>query len=91
LAFATVLDGYEVSRYSYGKIVQNVSLAFLFNSIGIPAATTGLVHPIWGMVAMAASVTAIFINSPWNHGAYFFEAIKTVGHTAQRPSSVAGS
>jgi len=83
---AAVLDAYEVSRYSYRKIVQNVSLAFLFNGIGIPAAATGLVHPIWGMVAMATSVTAIFINSLWGHGAYFFEAIKTVGHAPQAPS-----
>lgn len=77
---SAVLDAFEVSRYSYRKIVQNVLLAFLFNGIGIPAAATGLVHPIWGMVAMATSVTSIFINSLWGHGAYFFEAIKTVGH-----------
>jgi Cu+-exporting ATPase len=83
---AAVLDAYEVSRYSYRKIIQNVSLAFLFNGIGIPAAATGLVHPIWGMVAMATSVTAIFINSLWGRGAYFFEAIKTVGHAPQPPS-----
>ena len=82
-----VLDAYAVSRYSYRKIVQNVSLAFLFNGIGIPAAATGLVHPIWGMVAMATSVTAIFINSLWGRGSYFFEAIKTVGHAPQAPSS----
>lgn len=74
-----VLDAYEISRHSYRKIVQNVILAFLFNGIGIPAAATGLIYPIWGMVAMAASVTAIFINSLWGRGAYFFEAIKTVG------------
>src|SRR3989441_1127325 len=81
-----VLDAYEVSRYSYRKIVQNVSLAFLFNGMGIPAAATGLVHPIWGMVAMAVSVTAIFINSLWGRGAYFFEAIKGVGHPPQMAS-----
>jgi cation transport ATPase len=80
---SAVLDALEVSRYSYRKIVQNVTLAFLFNGIGIPAAATGLVHPIWGMVAMATSVTTIFINSLWGRGAYFFDAIKTVGH---RPS-----
>jgi Cu+-exporting ATPase len=78
-----VLDAYDISRRSYRKIVQNVSLAFLFNGIGIPAAATGLVHPIWGMVAMAASVTAIFINSLWGKGDYFFEAIKGVGHTTR--------
>lgn len=84
-----VLDAYEISRYSYRKIVQNVFLAFLFNGIGIPAAATGLVHPIWGMVAMATSVTAIFINSLWGRGDYFFQAIKAVGHTPQIPSRVA--
>src|SRR5229473_609241 len=82
-----VLDAYAVSRYSYRKIVQNVSLAFLFNGMGIPAAATGLVHPIWGMVAMAVSVTAIFINSLWGRGAYFFEAIKGVGHAPQMRSA----
>jgi Cu+-exporting ATPase len=81
-----VLDAYAISRYSYRKIVQNVFLAFLFNGVGIPAAATGLVYPIWGMVAMAASVTAIFINSLWGRGAYFFEAIKTVGHAPQIPA-----
>jgi len=86
-----VLDAYEVSRYSYRKIVQNVSLAFLFNGVGIPAAATGLVHPIWGMVAMATSVTTIFINSLWGRGAYFFDAIKTVGHAPpiERPRAAA--
>src|SRR5712692_8178624 len=82
-----VLDAYAVSRYSYRKIVQNVFLAFLFNGMGIPAAATGLVYPIWGMVAMAASVTTIFVNSLWGRGAYFFEAIKGVGHAPQMPST----
>lgn len=83
-----VLDAYGVSRYSYRKIVQNVVLAFSFNGLGIPLAATGLVHPIWGMVAMAASVTTIFINSLWSRGAYFFEAIKTVGHVPPSPSKI---
>ena len=86
-----VLEAYAVSRNSYSKIVQNVSLAFLFNGVGIPAAATGLIYPVWGMVAMAASVTAIFINSLWGRGDYFFEAIRTVGHAPQRPSRATAS
>ena len=82
---AAVLDAYTISRHSYRKIVQNVLLAFLFNGIGIPAAATGLVYPVWGMVAMAASVTAIFVNSLWGHGGYFFEAIRTVGPLPSLP------
>ncbi len=85
---AAVLDAYAVSRDSYRKIVQNVSLAFVFNGIGIPAAATGLVYPVWGMVAMAASVTTIFINSLWGRGTYFFEAIRTVGQQPLAPDTV---
>lgn len=87
---AAVIDAYEISRYSYGKMLQNVILAFTFNGIGIPAAATGLVYPIWGMVAMAASVTSIFINSLWSRGTYFFQAIKTVGQAPQIASKVPG-
>jgi Cu+-exporting ATPase len=79
-----VLDAYATSRNSYRKIVQNVSLAFVFNGLGIPAAATGLIYPIWGMVAMAASVTSIFINSLWGRGGYFFEAIQGVGRRPQK-------
>lgn len=68
--------------------MQNVLLAFLFNGIGIPAAATGLVYPVWGMVAMAASVTTIFMNSLWGRGTYFFEAIRTVGQPTAVPASV---
>jgi len=88
---AAVLDAYEISRHSYRKMVQNVFLAFSFNGIGIPLAATGLVYPIWGMVAMAASVTSIFINSLWGRGAYFFEAIKGVGQPAQKRTDIAES
>jgi P-type E1-E2 ATPase len=77
-----VLDAYEISRRSYQKMVSNVWLAFLFNGIGIPLAATGLVYPIWGMVAMAASVTSIFVNSLWGRGSYFFEAVKAVGRVS---------
>ncbi len=77
---SAVLDAYAISRYSYRKMKQNVILAFLFNGVGIPASATGLVYPIWGMVAMAASVTALFINSLWGRGGYFFDAVKGVGH-----------
>ncbi|WP_069352334.1 heavy metal translocating P-type ATPase [Burkholderia cenocepacia] len=86
-----VLDAHAVSRNSYRKIVQNVALAFLFNGIGIPAAATGLIYPVWGMVAMAASVTTIFINSLWGRGSYFFEAVRAVGRVPDMPSQAAAS
>ncbi len=60
---AAVMDAHEIGRRSYSKTKQNLLLAFAFNGIGVPAATTGLVHPVWAMIAMAASVTLVLTNS----------------------------
>jgi heavy metal translocating P-type ATPase len=75
-AVATARD---VSRWSYRKMVQNVWLAVTFNGVGVPLAATGLVYPIWGMAAMAISVTAIFFNSLRGRPRIFFDAILSVG------------
>ena len=53
----------EITKESYAKTKQNLILAFLFNGLGVPAATTGLVNPVWAMVAMIASVSIILLNS----------------------------
>jgi len=58
-----VLDARQIGAASYRKTVQNLWLAFTFNGIGVPLATTGLVHPSWAMIAMAASVSAVLANS----------------------------
>jgi Cu+-exporting ATPase len=58
-----VVDAYHIGRNSYRKTVQNLSLAFAFNGIGVPLAVTGLVHPAWAMAAMIASVTTVLLNS----------------------------
>ncbi|UGY91256.1 heavy metal translocating P-type ATPase [Streptomyces gobiensis] len=58
-----VVDAYQIGTRSYTKTKQNLALAFAFNGIGVPAATTGLVHPVWAMVAMVASVTSVLANS----------------------------
>jgi heavy metal translocating P-type ATPase len=58
-----VVDAYHIGKSSYRKTVQNISLAFAFNGIGVPLAVTGLVHPVWAMIAMAASVTTVLTNS----------------------------
>lgn len=73
----------QISRRSYRKMLQNITLAFLFNGIGIPAAATGLVYPVWAMAAMAVSVTAIFFNSLWGRPRLFIDAILSVGRPAK--------
>ncbi len=77
----SVLVARDISRRSYRKTRQNVVLAFLFNGIGVPLATTGLVYPVWAMVAMALSVTSIFVNSLWGRPDLLFNAIGSVGRT----------
>jgi heavy metal translocating P-type ATPase len=57
------VDAYHVARQSFRKTVQNLALAFAFNGIGVPLATTGWVHPVWAMIAMAASVSTVLLNS----------------------------
>ena len=76
---SSILRAREISRSSYRKTKQNVTLAFLFNGVGIPLATTGLVYPVWAMVAMALSVGTIFVNSMWGRARLVFDAILSVG------------
>ena len=60
---SAVLDAYHIARASYRKTLQNLILAFSFNGLGVPLAVTGLVAPIWAMVAMVASVSTVLLNS----------------------------
>ncbi|MDQ3768599.1 MAG: heavy metal translocating P-type ATPase, partial [Actinomycetota bacterium] len=76
---SAVLTAQRISRSSYRRVRQNVSLAFLFNGTGIPLAATGLVYPVWAMVAMAVSVTTIFVNSLGGRPSLLFQAIGSVG------------
>ena len=58
-----VMDAYEIGKNSYAKTKQNLIIAFGFNGLGVPAAMTGLVHPVFAMLAMVASVTLVLANS----------------------------
>jgi heavy metal translocating P-type ATPase len=58
-----VMDAYEIGANSYRKTRQNLATAFAFNGIGVAAATTGLVHPVFAMIAMVLSVSAVLLNS----------------------------
>jgi Cu+-exporting ATPase len=85
-----VLTARQLSRSSYRRTRQNVALAFLFNGVGIPLATTGLIYPVWAMVAMAASVTTIFLNSIGRRPSLLFDAISSVGRQpTEEPAAAA--
>jgi len=74
-----VLAARDISRRAFRKMLQNVTLAFCFNGIGIPLAATGLIYPVWAMAAMAGSVTTIFFNSLWGRPRLLFDALMSVG------------
>jgi len=57
------MDAYGIGKESYRKTRQNLIVAFSFNGIGVAAATTGLVHPVFAMIAMVLSVSAVLANS----------------------------
>ncbi|QIO22677.1 cation-translocating P-type ATPase [Haloarcula sp. JP-L23] len=58
-----VMDAYEIGAESYRKTRQNLVAAFSFNGVGVAAATTGLVHPVFAMGVMVLSVSAVLANS----------------------------
>ncbi|MBE9376342.1 cation-translocating P-type ATPase [Saccharopolyspora sp. HNM0983] len=87
----TVLDAREISDRAYRRTRTNVGLAFTFNGLGIPLASTGLISPVWAMVAMGASVTTIFLNSFGTRPSLLINAIASVGRargtTEQQPAN----
>ena len=60
---SSVMDAHQIGVSSYRRTRQNLALAFSFNGIGVTAAITGLVSPVWAMIAMISSVTAVLANS----------------------------
>ncbi|MFQ5968074.1 MAG: heavy metal translocating P-type ATPase [Acidimicrobiia bacterium] len=58
-----VPDSYEIAVNSYRKTKQNLAIAFVFNGVGVLAAATGLVSPVFAMLAMILSVTGVLTNS----------------------------
>ena len=84
----SLLVALDISSRSYRTTRQNVVLAFLFNGVGVPLATTGLVYPVWAMIAMIASVSAVFANSLWGRLSLLTEAVRSVGRS-RRPRDTA--
>jgi cation transport ATPase len=58
-----VMDAHGIGANSYRKTKQNLVAAFAVNGIRVAAATTGLVHPVFAMLAMILSVSVVLTNS----------------------------
>ncbi|HBI16134.1 MAG TPA: copper-transporting ATPase [Desulfobulbaceae bacterium] len=58
-----VVEAVELSRATYGKIVQNLFWASFYNAAAIPIAALGLLHPMIGVIAMTTSSLSVIGNS----------------------------
>jgi P-type Cu+ transporter len=53
----------NLSRGTMRNIRQNLFLAFVYNTVGVPVAAVGLVTPIWASVAMSLSSLSVVGNA----------------------------
>jgi len=56
-------EAFRLSRASYRLAATNVGLALVWNGLGVLAALSGRLDPIWAMLAMALSVSAVWFRS----------------------------
>ncbi|WP_114417681.1 heavy metal translocating P-type ATPase [Marinospirillum perlucidum] len=58
-----VVEAMQLSKATFGKIVQNLVWASAYNLAAIPIAALGLLHPMIGVIAMTASSLSVIGNS----------------------------
>lgn len=58
-----VVSAIRLSRATFRKIKQNLFWAFAYNTIAVPVAIAGLLHPIIAEIAMAASSITVVTNA----------------------------
>ncbi len=60
---SSVITAIKLSRATFKKIKQNLFWAFIYNTIAIPVAILGLLHPIIAEAAMATSSISVITNA----------------------------
>ena len=58
-----VVEAINLSKATFSKIKQNLFWAFAYNSVAIPVAVAGLLHPVIAEIAMAASSITVVTNA----------------------------
>ena len=60
---SSVISAVKLSRATFKKIKQNLFWAFIYNTIAIPVAILGLLHPAIAEAAMATSSVSVVTNA----------------------------
>lgn len=60
---SAVIRAVKLSRATFRKIRQNLFWAFIYNTITIPVAILGLLHPVLAEIAMAISSISVITNA----------------------------
>jgi len=58
-----VVRSVNLARATFGKIRQNLFWAYFYNTLAIPVAVLGLLHPLLAEAAMAGSSISVVMNA----------------------------
>ncbi|MDG5819551.1 heavy metal translocating P-type ATPase [Natronococcus sp. A-GB7] len=62
-SLGALVDAFTLSEHIFSKIKQNLFWAFIYNTLAIPIAFFGLLHPVIAVVAMFTSSLSVITNS----------------------------
>ncbi len=58
-----LVRSFKLSRATFRKIKQNLFWAYIYNTVAIPVAILGLLHPLIGVIAMTTSSITVVTNA----------------------------